>query len=71
MIEDLDPQRLSYNFDSHDMEFEKDISSSSLALEMTDRFWRLVERYGYYGLAWLETILRLSDHQKSAMEDKI
>ena len=68
IIEDPEPQTLTYVFDGHTMEGNSGLVESTLALDMADRFWRLVERYGYHGLAWLEAILRLADHQQSADE---
>ena len=68
IIEDPEPQLLSYTFGGHTMKGNSDFVESNLALEMTDRFWRLIERYGHHGLAWLEAILRLADHQQSAEE---
>ena len=70
IIEDEEPQTLSYTLDGHSMKAESNLVESSLALDMAERFWCLVEQYGYHGLAWLETILRLADHQQSAEESE-
>ena len=68
IIEDDAAQVLSYTFDGHILNANSDLSNGPQALDMADRFWRLTERYGYHGLAWLEAVLRLADHQQSAEE---
>ncbi|MCY4523074.1 MAG: type I-U CRISPR-associated helicase/endonuclease Cas3 [Caldilineaceae bacterium] len=68
VVPDEDPQEPTYKFEGQTLRSTTDLAGSSLALDMTDRFWKLIERYGYHGLAWLEAILRLADHKQSEIE---
>ena len=67
---DPSPVTMRYKVSDLPLIASSDQSDQGLALESAQRFWSLLEKYGEYGLAWLESILRLSDHLQSAEESR-
>ena len=69
IMHDEQPQMVSYAVDGLNLSASSDHRLAALDSGIADRFWRLVHRYGWFGLAWLETILRLADHRQSEVEE--
>lgn len=61
--------RVSYTHDGRTMTASSLTGMEAADSGVTERFWRLTARFGWWGLAWLETLLRLADHRASERPD--
>ncbi len=67
---DSAPVQVEWHASGPEMRASSDHGLARLDSGVGDRFWRLVRRYGWWGLAWLEALLRLADHAQSEGEQE-
>jgi CRISPR-associated endonuclease/helicase Cas3 len=70
VVVDKEPVDIVLAMDGKDVKVSSAHGLSRLDAGVADRFWALVRRYGWFGLAWLEAILRLADHRRSEEEQR-
>jgi CRISPR-associated endonuclease/helicase Cas3 len=66
VVEDAAPVEVRYE----DWQVSSDHELEGVGSGVSERFWRLTRRYGWYGLAYLECVMRLADQRESEAEQK-
>ncbi|WP_336251056.1 CRISPR-associated endonuclease Cas3'' [Stomatohabitans albus] len=69
--DDPKPVDVHVSREGYDMEASSAHGLDAVSSGVTDRFWAMTERFGWYGLAWLEAVLRLADHHESARQSAV
>ncbi len=67
---DANPETACFEIEGFVASASSDHGLCRLDAGLSDLFWCLVRRYGWFGIAWLETILRLADHARSRSEQE-
>ena len=66
---DLKPRAAEFEIDGTVLQWEGPTGLERLDSGVAERYWRLTRRYGWWGLAYLEAILRVADWSRSQWEE--
>lgn len=68
VVDDSMPIQVKVLFRGHHYRANSATGLERLNAGPAERYWNSTRRYGWWGLAFLETLVRLSDHQRSKQE---
>lgn len=66
---DTAPVSVSFTYDGQRLTASSATGLDAVDSGGADRFWRLIRRFGWWGLPYLEALLRLADHRASEHPD--
>lgn len=68
VIFDKNPVNVEIKFENISISHNSETQLELLDSRVSERFWYFTRHYGWWGLCWLEAILRLADHRQSEAE---
>src|SRR5690606_39147213 len=69
-VHDPAPQTVTLEFLGETLTASSDHGLERFNSSVPERFWMVMRKYGYWGLAWLEAVLRQADHRESEKESR-